>query len=173
MRVEFVGGKKVHHPTVTDDAIKGFFDEFRFLSNFESAHYVLGEIGWRTSEHGYQADKTLIHEEKMLIANLSSPVEAKRAGQKVTKRGDWDIYKPLSMYHHVLAKFAQNREMAEKLLLTEKRYLEETNDWGDTYWGVVPERGGMNMLGKTLMLVRTQLPAIVLYSGAVTRGSMV
>ena len=54
------------------------------------------------------------------------------------------------------AKFAQNPELAMQLLATGTRYLEETNTWGDTYWGVC-EGKGLNMLGKTLMQVRDEL----------------
>lgn len=43
-----------------------------------------------------------------------------------------------------------------QLLATGTRYLEETNTWGDTYWGVC-EGKGLNMLGKTLMQVRDEL----------------
>ena len=39
-----------------------------------------------------------------------------------------------------------------RLIDTAGLYLEETNDWGDQFWGV--DGTGLNMLGHTLMFVR-------------------
>ena len=43
--------------------------------------------------------------------------------------------------------------LRSQLLATEDAYLEETNHWGDTYWGVC-KGVGENMLGKILMMAR-------------------
>jgi len=56
----------------------------------------------------------------------------------------------------VWAKFSQNPELAEKLLTTGERYLEETDWWGDNTWGVY-QGEGQNLLGKILMDTRARL----------------
>ena len=54
------------------------------------------------------------------------------------------------------AKFRQNRELADKLIATGDRLLEETNWWGDKIWGTY-QGVGENKLGILLMDVRAQL----------------
>ena len=45
-----------------------------------------------------------------------------------------------------------------RLLETGDVYLEETNTWGDVFWGVCNGKGE-NMLGQVLMLIRDELKA--------------
>ena len=47
-------------------------------------------------------------------------------------------------------------ELGQMLLETGNSPLEETNSWGDTYWGVC-KGVGKNMLGKLLMEVRNEI----------------
>lgn len=47
-------------------------------------------------------------------------------------------------------KLSQNNDLADQLLATDERVLEETNGWGDRFWGVVDGEGG-DVLGKVLM----------------------
>ena len=53
----------------------------------------------------------------------------------------------------VFEKFYRNKELRKKLLETGDRYLEETNWWGDDFWGGCNGEG-RNELGKILMKVR-------------------
>lgn len=53
----------------------------------------------------------------------------------------------------VFDKFARNKELRDKLLFTNDKYLEETNDWNDKYWGIC-NGIGENNLGKILMGIR-------------------
>ena len=46
-----------------------------------------------------------------------------------------------------------NEELKQKLLATQNLYLEETNTWGDTFWGVCNGKG-YNMLGHLTMAIR-------------------
>ena len=55
------------------------------------------------------------------------------------------------------AKFEQNPGLKEKLINTGDAYLEETNTWNDTFWGVCKGKG-QNNLGKILMKIRAELP---------------
>ena len=60
------------------------------------------------------------------------------------------------MYLIVKAKFTQNKDFADQLVSTGDRYLEETNTWYDTTWGVC-DGTGLNWLGKILMQVRDEI----------------
>ena len=53
-------------------------------------------------------------------------------------------------------KFTKHKDLKEKLLATGDAYLEETNHWHDTFWGVCKGKG-QNHLGKILMEVREEL----------------
>lgn len=152
---------KVRYPTVTAHGIYGFFEQYRFLSNFHPAPLRLEGIhadglAYRTSEHAYMALKTLDMNTRISIAVLNTPREAREAGQNIPLRKDWGEFRPLAMLAALRAKFRQNPTLAEQLLATGHLYLEETNNWGDRYWGVV-EGEGLNMLGKSLMQVRMEL----------------
>ena len=58
----------------------------------------------------------------------------------------------------VFDKFWRNPTLKQRLLATGQRYLEETNHWGDLYYGVDYRTGkGQNVLGQILMKVRTCL----------------
>ncbi len=50
----------------------------------------------------------------------------------------------------------QDPELRAALLATGNRYLEETNWWGDTFWGVC-NGAGENRLGMILMAIRTRI----------------
>jgi ribA/ribD-fused uncharacterized protein len=111
---------------------------------------------WPTSEHAYQAAKTLNEEDKERIASQSTPALAKRMGKSVAKRPDWEQVKLKIMYDIVLAKFQQNPVLKYLLILTKDAELIEGNTWGDTYWGVCNGKGE-NHLGKILMRIRDEL----------------
>lgn len=54
----------------------------------------------------------------------------------------------------VFDKFYKHQHLKDQLLETGDRYLEETNDWADSYWGVDTKKGGENNLGQILMEIR-------------------
>lgn len=141
------------------DKISQFVGENSFLSNFARAEVVWENIVWPTSEHAYQAAKTLDHQSRINIANLSTPAQAKQAGRTLVLRPDWESVKLEVMYSIVHAKFKQNPELLEKLLATGDAYLEEGNNHNDRIWGVCPPNSGngKNLLGKVLMAVRMDL----------------
>ena len=142
--------------TVTESEILGFFGEYRFLSNFEPCNVDIGDGNvYRSSEAAFMAQKTHDVNDKKKIAAMS-PSEAKKYGQTVTLRGDWESYRTVAMMKALIAKFSQNPALAEKLLNTRGKYLEETNNWHDMFWGVEDDVG-LNMLGHCLMLVRDDI----------------
>lgn len=54
------------------------------------------------------------------------------------------------------SKFYLTLDLACSLLDTRGKYLEETNYWGDTFWGVC-DGVGENWMGKLLMEVRAEV----------------
>lgn len=149
---------KIPFPTVTEKAIQGFFADYRWLSNFHPCIVKVDDYEFGSSEHAYMAQKTHEHWEKKMLCVIHrlSAKEAKLFGQKVTLRPDWEEVKLSEMKRVVKAKFEQNKDLTTELLNTGDKYLEETNYWNDTYWGVC--RGvGTNHLGVILMEVRDEL----------------
>jgi ribA/ribD-fused uncharacterized protein len=135
--------------------VKGFFNEWRPLSNFWYAPVVFEDKMYNSSENAYQAAKTLDKDSKIPFFNCT-PGQAKKLGQKLEIRKDWDQVKVAIMYHIVYSKFSHNLNLEELLLSTGNGYLEETNNWGDTFWGVC-NGNGLNNLGEILMNVRYRL----------------
>jgi hypothetical protein len=84
---------------------------------------------------------------------LDTPVLAKKYGNKVSLRKDWNDIKLLIMYKGVYEKFNQNELLKTKLLCTYPKQLIEGNNWNDYYWGFCKGRGE-NKLGKILMKIR-------------------
>ena len=136
--------------------ILGFKGEHAFLSNFWYVDVKFDGDVYRTTEHAYQAAKTDDVALRRMIRQLATPREAKAAGAKVTLTSDWDTRKMLVMLDVNVSKFLFNPELRQKLLETGDAYIEETNLWGDTFWGVC-NGVGENNLGQILMLIRDQL----------------
>ena len=137
--------------------IKGFRGDYSFLSNFQACPIEYEGIRYKSAEAAFQAQKTDDPDQKAKFANIG-PKDAKYLGRRVSLRPDWESIKLQKMYEIVYRKFAQNPDLAEKLLATDDRYLEETNAWRDTFWGVDARTGyGQNHLGKILMKIRSEL----------------
>ena len=138
------------------DKVESFSGTFRFLSNFYPAPVLYEGITYPTSEHAFQAVKTVDENSRQNIAMLETPAEAKKYGRTVRMRPAWDDVKVGVMAEIVLGKFMQNPDLLEKLLATDDIELIEGNTWGDKFWGVC-DGEGENNLGKILMLVRDGL----------------
>jgi ribA/ribD-fused uncharacterized protein len=135
--------------------IDSFSGKYRFLSNFYPAKVVLDGFFYKTTEHAYQAAKTLDEFKREQIRLAETAGEAKKLGQKVKLRHDWDEVKIEVMTDLVRQKF-QNEPLKNKLLETGDAELIEGNTWGDVFWGVC-NGVGKNNLGKVLMRVRQEL----------------
>lgn len=138
------------------NSILGFNGEYRFLSNFISSIVTLDGVEYPTVEHAYQAAKTLDISEREKIKNLSKAYEVKKVGKKIKTRKDWNEIKINIMYSLVKEKFSRYKDLKESLLATGDAYIEESNSWGDIFWGVCNGEG-RNELGKILMKVREEL----------------
>lgn len=142
--------------TVIDDrgtVIVSFQGEHRFLSNF----WYLPD--GRTVEHYYQAAKAANPTDATAILACGSPGEAKRAGQRIQLRPDWDWARKEVMLDLQRKKYAYP-ELRALLLATGDAHIQEGNTWRDTFWGVDINTGeGMNWLGRILMQVRAEIRA--------------
>lgn len=139
----------------TDVHIKGFFGDYRFLSNFEPALVEYGGLMFPSTENAYQAAKTTDIEQRGKFMYIT-PAESKKLGRKIVIRDDWEAIKLDVMKKVCLYKFEYDKELKAKLLATGTKYLEETNYWKDTFWGVC-NGIGQNHLGKILMEIRDEL----------------
>lgn len=137
------------------DVINSFSGEYSFLSNFYKCPVTFEGRMYGSSEAAYQASKTLDLEVRKLFENYS-PSKSKQEGRKLKVRNDWDEVKLYNMYTIVENKFKSNPELMSKLKDTGNSYIEEGNNWGDTFWGTVNGMGE-NWLGLILMEVRKTL----------------
>lgn len=140
-------------PTVNEHGIYGFFGEYRWLSNFHVSPCEFDGIVYPSSEHAYQAAKTMDLEVRELFLQLKTPGQAKKFGAALELPENWDQIKVGVMGQVLLSKF-MDLELREKLLATEHLELEETNYWGDRFWGVC-DGEGENNLGILLKRVRS------------------
>jgi len=141
-----------------NDMIDRFDGENRFLSNFFVLPRPITHDGiiYPTTEHAFQAAKTLDFRKRFEISKLATPGMAKRAGRLCELRPEWEVSKNRVMYELVLLKFVLNQDLRWKLIDTYPNKLVEGNTWGDTYWGVC-KGVGENKLGSILEIVRQQL----------------
>jgi hypothetical protein len=134
------------------NAINTFGDEYFFLSNFYECPITFDGLTFTSAEAAFQAQKCLDKKEKTRFTEMT-PSEARSFGRRVRLRKDWDAAR-LSLMREILeAKFSQNGDLKQKLLLTDDAYLVEGNTWGDRFWGQV-NGFGANHLGRLLMELR-------------------
>lgn len=125
------------------------------MSNFVHVYVVLDGVTYPTIEHAYQAAKTFDIAKRQMIQLARTPGLAKKFGQDLVLRPDWEQVKEEVMLDLLIQKFSQPH-FRKLLLATGDAYLEETNSWKDRYWGVCGGRG-LNRLGHLLMQVRKML----------------
>jgi ribA/ribD-fused uncharacterized protein len=135
--------------------IKGFKDEYAFLSNMFPASFLENGVTFSCTESYYMGHKSGLAEDLVRFAGLNG-YEAKKLGKTVVLQDDWDTKKLGIMKQALILKFSQNPDLRDKLLATEDAYLEETNFWKDFFWGVYDGKGE-NFLGKLLMEVREEI----------------
>ena len=135
--------------------IDSFHGKYAFLSNYYDSPIFYDGILYPTVEHAFQAAKTTVFIQRIIIANKKTPGQAKCAGRKVTLRDNWDDIKLYIMKELIILKFT-NPKLKSALLNTKDAELIERNTWNDTYWGIC-NGIGENHLGKILMEVREML----------------
>ncbi len=138
-----------------DKEIKGFFKEYRWLSNFHMCPVYYDGLLYPSSENAYQAAKCKNEIDRLKFTDYA-PSKAKNEGRKVEMRSDWESVKLKVMYDVNYCKYIQNADLAQQLEDTKEAYLEETNYWGDTFWGKCIGIGE-NHLGTILMQIRKNI----------------
>ena len=114
--------------------IKGFKDEYEFLSNTYKSPIVIDGIVYQNANDAY--------------------LDLQKRNKAFAE--DWDKIRKNNMKRAVLAKFEQNPELAEKLLATGHQKLINKSKYNDLCWGVCYGKGA-NALGKILASVRSTL----------------
>ena len=146
--------------------IRGFTGEWRWLSNFHPCRMRYEGLAYGSSEEAYQAAKFPAELRPQFQGVGSYPAKKKAGlllqGATPEAKAAWNARKSVVMREVVWAKFYQNRDLAALLISTGNRYLEETNWWGDTWFGVCRGKG-QNILGLVLMETRAKLggPGVV------------
>lgn len=138
--------------------ISGFFGQHRFLSNFYPAEVTLSSVTYPTVEHAYQASKSIDAGERELIRLCSMPGLAKRMAKNLRHlRPDLlDVNVKLRIMEDLVRQKFKIKELRRQLLATGDKELEETNNWGDHFWGT-SHGDGTNHLGHILMKIRSEL----------------
>jgi len=144
-----------------DFEIKGFFGEYRFLSNFGPAKVFLDDVEYSSVELAYQAAKWKPENRSYFLT--CTPLESIDYNRKnlpdMYSHEQWDAKKFDIMRDLIKQKFdwTLNPENYEKLKATGNKHLEEMNWWGDSYWGTDKNGNGENNLGKILMEIRDSI----------------
>lgn len=139
----------------SNQPICGFFDRYRFLSNFAPVSVVYNNIEFTTVEHAYVAAKTTDVQQQQYVSRIYHAGHTKRYGRLLNIRPDWESIKLTVMRDLLIQKYTQ-MPYEQLLIDTGVAYLEETNTWGDRFWGVSNGKGS-NHLGRLLMLIRAAL----------------
>ncbi len=140
---------------------------FGFLSNFHPAAIVVDGERSATTEHYYQAQKSLDPDYRAAVRSAKTPGQAKRLGAGTKKgswfhkngqepRPDWDSVKLDVMRLAVRTKFGQSRKLRKLLLATRTAELVEDSAT-DAFWGQGADGSGQNWLGRVLMEAREEL----------------
>lgn len=140
--------------------IDSFSGSMRFLSNFFPVDIEWDGLSFMSTEAAYQASKTTDQELRKKFIHLG-PSEAKRLGNEIELRSDWNEVREAIMRELLEQKFARG-QFSQLLQMTAPRALVEGNHWHDTYWGVCNGKCkygphpayGENYLGIALMEIR-------------------
>ena len=128
---------------------------YDFLSNFYMSTVSFEGQLYPSVEHAYQASKSIDQRTREIIRKAKTPAEAKKLGQGICVRENWEDIRLDIMKTLVREKFS-NPFLTHRLLATGDCTLILNNKWNDKFWGVC--RGeGENWLGKILMVVREEL----------------
>lgn len=146
-----------------------FRNEYYFLSNMFPCNVTIDMAGvtipetlrtvpsgnttmtFPCSESAFQAAKCRNMKDMVQFQKLDG-FAAKKAGQKVALRPDWETVKVTVMANVVKAKFDQHDDIRARLCSVTGEICED-NTWNDTFWGRC-NGSGRNNLGKILMRIR-------------------
>jgi ribA/ribD-fused uncharacterized protein len=144
-------------------AIESFRGKNAFLSNFHAVTVTLDGVEYPSTEHAYQAAKTLDKGWREKIRLAETPGKAKRLGRKVPARQDWmEVCEPvMEQLLHQKFSWLGNHDIAAQLWETGDAEIVEGNRWHDNKWGSCScakcKGKGQNRLGEILMKIRDRL----------------
>jgi hypothetical protein len=146
--------------------IDRFTGQWAFLSNFHPAPLTWEGMDFATSEHAFNAGKTLNRTEREWVQCAHTPRIAKERGQEVTLREGWNDRVRYDVMAQVLrAKFLCDPRRVQALLSTGASLLIEGVTWHDQHWGTCVcgratcAQPGQNHLGRALMTLRSEIRA--------------
>lgn len=133
--------------------IKGFRGDYEYLSNMYLLDIPIEYNGifYESSENAYQSAKFDDISMKIEIQKMTpkkSKLFANKNKQFITP--NWNNIRLDVMREVVFKKFLYNIELQQMLVGIGDAYIEETNNWNDTFYGVC-NGIGENNLGKILM----------------------
>lgn len=136
--------------------IKTFRDEYSFLSNMYIQDFPWQGLVYPSLENAYQAMKCISESEKVQFTRIT-PGEAKKLGNRIMMRPDFDSFKYELMRNMLDVKF--QGELLKKLLNTAPESIVEGNWWHDNYWGACQcskckDKVHQNKLGELLQRKR-------------------
>ena len=128
------------------------------LSNFFETPLNIWNMNFRSSEHAFQYRKCVSTGNKTTandVLRAPTPLLAKRTGDKITTNNTWEDTKQGAMYEILRAKSRQCPQFVQALKDSNERPLIE--DTPNPYWGRGRDSQGLNMLGRLLMTLRSEL----------------
>ena len=135
--------------------IESFIGDYTFLSNAYNCKIEFNGLVYNNADAAYEAQKSLDKNMMNKFTRLSS-AKARAKGRNLPENEEFEYDKVNILYKIVLAKFKQNEDLKKKLLDTGDAELINNNTFRDEVYGVYNGKG-MNILGKTLELVRSLL----------------
>ena len=128
------------------------------LSNFYEFPLRIWNMNFPSSEHAYQYKKCIStgnNTAATSVLRAPAPVDAKHIGDKVVTDDKWEDLQQGSMYEILKTKSRQCPQFRESLLQSHDRQLIENTP--NRFWGRGSDGQGLNMLGKLLMVLRSEL----------------
>lgn len=147
-------------------------EENGYLSNWYLSDFVVDDVKFSSMEQYMMYKKAICFSDTVVaeqILRKKDVAEVKKLGRQVSGYNDsvWNGMRQIIVYEGLLAKFSQNNDLREKLKETKDAVLAECAV-RDCIWGIgysmndskrlnMDEWRGQNLLGYTLMLVRSKI----------------
>lgn len=147
-------------------------EENGYLSNWYPSAFTYADIHFSSMERYMMYQKAVCFQDERIASEIlkaDDVAEIKALGRQVSgyDESTWNGVRQIVVYEGLLAKFSQNEELKQRLLATGDAALAECAV-RDRIWGIGlsmtdPNRSdkakwkGQNLLGYTLMMVRSYL----------------
>lgn len=136
------------------------------LSNFSSCRIEHDGMFYPSVEAAYQASKTADMRVRVQFTTMP-PLQATAWGRRITLRRDWENVKVRVMDELLRKKFTPWTIYALLLDSTDDQKLIHLSPW-DGFWGSGKCNTGENVLGKMLMLIRSENRQVTKLTGTPT-----